>query len=226
MKLKRLCLGLAVTLVTLIIGGQQVHADINVSAVNTIFYSNNQPLAIYSDPELTKATGQKLSTDIADWSAFEVAKEGSKNISYKLGHDQWVPATSGYLLGQSTAEMYSGYKAIQLYSDPALSKPAGKLSTNYNLWATTKWATPVTENTPKVVDLGNNQWADINNFEYIVYPYETIAYYNAGTPLYNLNGVQTSTIHVSDYYKTYRTYYYNGKDYVNLGNDSQWVRTK
>lgn len=70
-------------------------ADVTTAKVanGTALYSNYKAATIYTNAAATEDSGTKLSTDVNEWSAFEVSKDADGNtIAYRLGKNQWVKA--------------------------------------------------------------------------------------------------------------------------------------
>ncbi|MFD1671043.1 hypothetical protein ACFQ5M_02910 [Agrilactobacillus yilanensis] len=74
---------------------ENADADVTVSKLpnGTALYSNYKAATIYTNAAATEDSGTKLSTDVNEWSAFEVSKDADGNtIAYRLGKNQWVKA--------------------------------------------------------------------------------------------------------------------------------------
>lgn len=231
MKLKKLWLGLAVALGIVLTGQQQAQAATNIVPSNDTYFSNNQALPIYSDSELHHNTGEKLSTAIADWQVFQtVINEAGQRIAVNLGTDQWVstftkPTYVEALDGSYIfKEAFSGGQAIQLYSDSALTKPLRKLDTHVSNWAITHFSFRNQADIVYSIDLGNNEWASIEAFSYVL---PKLVRVNPNNNLVNEDGIITG--HVADTgmsYKTFGVKYINGEIFVNLGDNNQWISEK
>ena len=213
----------------LVLGSQQVYAATSIESYDGIYYSGGDPMEIYSDPELTKATGQKLATNISKWRIFQVVvNEAGQSIAANLGSNQWVvillhKPTYNEVVNNSYIfkEDFSGGKRIQLYSDPNLTKPLRKLNSDISDWAIIR--TNFMNQSEKIYsfDLGHNEWASIEAFPYILPKWVRVDPENT---LVDANGATTGR--VADTNLTYATFgvkYINGKIFINLGSDQQWI---
>lgn len=195
--------------------------------------SAKKAVTVYSDAATTNDSGSKLSTDYSEWAVTKTAKDADGNVvAYDLGNNQWVKASAVTTGTTDTTDlslvnlpkksaMYSDYKALQIYSDAEATEKNGTLSTSYNEWDASR-VSKDGNGTAFSYELGKNQWvkaADLLS----VYPLSGTFIATAGTPLFNRNGTQTGSIAASGSYKVFSVTWFSGKQFIKLGNDSQWI---
>ncbi|MCH4169694.1 MAG: hypothetical protein LKF36_00590 [Lactobacillus sp.] len=228
MKFKMVIAGLAVALGALTLSTAPISAASTIEKSHGIYYSRNQAIPLYHDPELTKPSGKTLDPAIDSWQAFyENINEAGQVISVDLGGNQWVNTAIKAVyhnVAHNSAiylEAFSGGKSIQLYSDPELKQPIGKLDPTISDWKITAVDYINESELIYSVDLGNNQWASIEAFPYML-PKAVMV--DADNTLVNLAGQPTGKVtNTAINYLTFGVKYINDKVFINLGNDDQWI---
>ncbi|GAF42031.1 hypothetical protein FC83_GL002154 [Agrilactobacillus composti DSM 18527 = JCM 14202] len=223
-----LIVGLLLGVLTVVLAPSNVvQADkTNIETRDSIFFSKNVPVTLYSDPETKQPTGKTLSTAVDAWKVFQIAYNGEYLMSYNLGDNQWVkaaddrPESLGVMSNDGYfKEFYSNGKAVTVYSDPYLTKAIGKLDPTISHWAVIRNSVP--RGYFYSFDLGDNQWVGPSeNTRIILDSY----FFRADTPLYNSEGKRTQAINNANYtYKIFDVKTIQGGIYVKLGSDDQWA---
>lgn len=222
MKLKKLWLGLTIILGTLVIGGQQVNAEIIHSDLGDVFLSGYQPIKIYADPETTQPTGATLSTEFNKWRVVRSYLKDNHIYAEDLGHNQWVKSSDiRVIFPPYTSYVYvdSANKAVPIYDDAVFTKQIATLDPKIRTWKINRVATPSHTGMDLAYDLGNNQWVKASDVIAIL----STGFFQAGTALYNTDGIQMGTLQASLTYSIFESKMINGNIYVRLGTDEQWV---
>ncbi|UQS82244.1 hypothetical protein MOO45_00690 [Bombilactobacillus folatiphilus] len=230
MKLNKILFSAMVSFGILCTGAQTVSAAQVISPRSKVYYSNGQTTTIYSDPNLTQTTGKTLDRNVDQWEIFgEAINDAGQRTAVNLGGNQWIStcdapkyhdiAEGSYVFN----EAFSNYRPIQLYSDPQLTQPIGKLSTQYADWRINQVDFVDQSEAIYSIDVGNNQWASVEAFDYLL---PQVVCVQPGTQLCDQLGHSTGKIiqNVTNMmYSTYGVKSIDGQLYVRLGSDQQWV---
>ncbi|MCD2255908.1 hypothetical protein ACNAN0_12350 [Agrilactobacillus fermenti] len=230
MKWPKLLLGIALLIGSGLVGVTQAQAAVTIEPRQTIYHSNGNAKPIFSDAALTQNTGRRLDPKITEWQTFQVAvNEAGQALALDLGNNQWVDvhSTAAYHSVAPGSYIYrsafSGGKAIQLYRDPQLTQPIGKLDTKISNWAITQVDFVNQSDGIYSIDLGHNQWASLEAFPYMATKIVRVAPNNV---LVDQTGQKTGQITNTDVgYLTFDVKSINGQVYVKLGSDRQWINT-
>lgn len=231
MKMKKI-MGLIATCCSMLCFGIGIHsfvaeASVTVPSLSYDVFSGLAPLKIYSDPACTQDTGAVLDTGINAWKVTRESDTAPQAVD--LGHNQWVKRDEVYMIyGRTNADVkaseilfaYSAGKAVPIYDTPQLVNEVGHLNTSIQKWAITQYAARyMTATALTSVDLGHHQWVDARSVD-VIYNY---GHFNAGTITRNLDGTSTGQLQASDFYRIFDATTINGKTFVRLGTNTQWV---
>lgn len=222
MKLKKLWLGLVIILGTLVIGEQQVDAEVVCSDPGDVFLSGYQPIKIYADPETTHPTGATLSTDFNKWRVVRYYLKDNHIYAEDLGHNQWVKFSDiRVIFPPYTFYVYvdSANKAVPIYDDAVFTKQIATLDPKIRTWKINRVATPSYTGMDLAYDLGDNQWVKASD----VIAIRSMGFFQTGTALYTADGVQVGSLQASLSYSIFESKMIHGNIYVRLGTDEQWA---
>lgn len=219
------------------------------SARGTGAINHTEAVKVYSDPQLTKATGKTLAGG-SQWQYFAtydamVTNNGSSSVAdtlaYNLGGNQWVSAAEFvvgtapdfYIYPNASTVMVTATKGVMIYSDLALTKPTGRVLPLGSKWRS-NGVLMSKENGAMGLSLGGPQFIkpdDVGTLqsERGVFTVRYAAHPTWGIAVYNSKMQVTKTIPAGSRWQAFSSLDRTKRGsqdlqiYLNIGGD-QWVR--